>query len=121
MVDNRQCGGQTSRVANDGCVDQLAASALELGSMSLLLEQKKKLEQLVTFALRQAIDAHGVAGESTRDAQVVAAGAMDAILADCADLSAQHALEPVAARLAVEAMLNDQPLPLVGKPLPQFV
>jgi Fe-S oxidoreductase len=46
---------------------------------------------------------------------------VDAILADCADLAAQHALEPVATRLAVEAMLNDQPLPLVGKPLPQTV
>src|SRR5258707_936337 len=46
---------------------------------------------------------------------------VDAILADCADLAAQHALAPATARLAVEAMLNDQPLPLVGKPLPQFV
>jgi hypothetical protein len=46
---------------------------------------------------------------------------VDAILADCADLAAQHALDPATARLAVEAMLNDQPLPLVGKPLPQFV
>jgi hypothetical protein len=46
---------------------------------------------------------------------------VDAILADCADLAAQHALEPAAARLAVEAMLNDQPLPLVGKLSSQFV
>jgi hypothetical protein len=46
---------------------------------------------------------------------------VDAILADCADLAAQHALEPVAARLAVEAMLNDQPLPLVGRLSSQFV
>jgi Fe-S oxidoreductase len=46
---------------------------------------------------------------------------VDAILADCADLAAQHALEPATARLAVEAMLKDQPLPLVGKPSPQFV
>jgi heterodisulfide reductase subunit D len=46
---------------------------------------------------------------------------VDAILADCADLAAQHALDPATARLAVEAMLNDQPLPLVGKPPPQFV
>ena len=46
---------------------------------------------------------------------------VDAILADCADLAAQHALDPATARLAVEAMLNDQPLPLIGKPLPQFV
>jgi hypothetical protein len=46
---------------------------------------------------------------------------VDAILADCTDLAAQHALDPAAARLAVEAMLKDQPLPLVGKPSPQFV
>jgi len=46
---------------------------------------------------------------------------VDAILADCADLAAQHALDPATARLAVEAMLNDQPLPLAGKPSPQFV
>jgi heterodisulfide reductase subunit D len=46
---------------------------------------------------------------------------VDAILADCADLAAQHGLEPMAARLAVEAMLNDQPLPLVGRLSPQFV
>jgi Fe-S oxidoreductase len=46
---------------------------------------------------------------------------VDAILADCADLAAQHALEPATARLAVEAMLKDQPLPLVGRPSPQFV
>jgi Fe-S oxidoreductase len=39
----------------------------------------------------------------------------DAILADCADLIAQHRLDAGAARLAVEAMLADQPLPLVGK------
>lgn len=37
---------------------------------------------------------------------------VDAILADCADLSAQHGLDPAASRLAVQAMLNDQPLPL---------
>jgi heterodisulfide reductase subunit D len=41
---------------------------------------------------------------------------VDAILADCADLAAQHGLEPATARLAVEAMLKDQPLPLVGRP-----
>jgi heterodisulfide reductase subunit D len=46
---------------------------------------------------------------------------VDAILADCADLAAQHALAPAAARLAVEAMLNDQPLPLVGRSSAQFV
>jgi hypothetical protein len=40
---------------------------------------------------------------------------VDAILADCADLAAQHGLDPSTARLAVQAMLADQPLPLVGK------
>jgi Fe-S oxidoreductase len=40
---------------------------------------------------------------------------VDAILADCADLAAVHGLEPATARLAVEAMLKDQPLPLAGK------
>ena len=39
---------------------------------------------------------------------------VDAILADCADLVGQHGLEPATARLAVEAMLNEQPLPLTG-------
>jgi Fe-S oxidoreductase len=39
----------------------------------------------------------------------------DAILADCADLIAQHRVDPATARLAVEAMLADQPLPLIGK------
>ena len=39
---------------------------------------------------------------------------VDAIIADCADLVAQHALDPANVRLAVEAMLDDQPLPLVG-------
>jgi Fe-S oxidoreductase len=43
---------------------------------------------------------------------------VDAILADCADLVAQHRLDPATARLAVQAMLDDQPLPLVGKPAP---
>jgi Fe-S oxidoreductase len=40
----------------------------------------------------------------------------DAILADCADLAARHGLDPATARLAVEAMLKDQPLPLMGNP-----
>ena len=40
---------------------------------------------------------------------------VDAILADCADLAAQNGLDPATARLAVEAMLKDQPLPLVGR------
>jgi hypothetical protein len=39
---------------------------------------------------------------------------VDAILADCADLAAQNSLEPATSRLAVEAMLKDQPLPLRG-------
>ena len=38
----------------------------------------------------------------------------DAILADCSDLASQHGLDPANARLAVEAMLKDQPLPLRG-------
>jgi len=40
---------------------------------------------------------------------------VDAILADTADLAARHGLDPIAARLAVQAMLDDQPLALVGK------
>src|SRR5262245_33861833 len=40
---------------------------------------------------------------------------VDAIMADCADLIAQHRLDPATTRLAVKAMLDDQPLPLVGK------
>ncbi|HEY7300246.1 MAG TPA: (Fe-S)-binding protein [Xanthobacteraceae bacterium] len=41
---------------------------------------------------------------------------VDAILADCADLIADRRIDPATARLAVEAMLADQPLPLTGKP-----
>jgi Fe-S oxidoreductase len=37
---------------------------------------------------------------------------VDAILADCADLIASHGLDPATTRLAVEAMLEEQPLPL---------
>ena len=40
---------------------------------------------------------------------------VDAILADCTDLIAQHRLDPTTTRTAVKAMLDDQPLPLVGK------
>jgi hypothetical protein len=40
---------------------------------------------------------------------------VDAILADTADLAAHHGLDPATARLAVQAMLDDQPLPLVGE------
>ena len=39
----------------------------------------------------------------------------DAIIADCADLAAQHGLDPATVQLSVQAMLDDQPLPLVGK------
>jgi len=39
---------------------------------------------------------------------------VDAIFEDCADLIAQHGLEPATARLAIRAMLDDQPLPLAG-------
>ncbi len=40
---------------------------------------------------------------------------VDGILADCTDLIAAHGLDLHDARLAVEAMLKDQPLPLMGK------
>src|SRR5215475_9786727 len=40
---------------------------------------------------------------------------VDAIMDDCADLIAQHRLDPATTRVAVKAMLDDQPLPLVGK------
>jgi heterodisulfide reductase subunit D len=40
---------------------------------------------------------------------------VDAIIADCADLVAQHRLDPATTRLTVKAMLDDQPLPLVGE------
>src|SRR5262245_30759678 len=40
---------------------------------------------------------------------------VDAIMTDCADLMAQHRLDPATTRLAVKAMLDDQPLPLVGE------
>jgi heterodisulfide reductase subunit D len=40
---------------------------------------------------------------------------VEAIMADCGDLMTQHRLDPATARLAVKAMLDDQPLPLVGK------
>jgi Fe-S oxidoreductase len=39
---------------------------------------------------------------------------VDAIIGDCADLIAQHDLDPANVRLAVEAMLKDQPLPLAS-------
>jgi heterodisulfide reductase subunit D len=40
---------------------------------------------------------------------------VDAIAADCGDLIAQHGLDPVASRQAIEAMLEEQPLPLRGR------
>jgi heterodisulfide reductase subunit D len=39
---------------------------------------------------------------------------VDAIMGDCADLIAQHRLDPTTTRLAVKAMLDDQPLALMG-------
>ena len=42
---------------------------------------------------------------------------VDVIIGDCADLVAQHGLDPANVRLAVEAMLKDQPLPLAGTAL----
>jgi heterodisulfide reductase subunit D len=38
----------------------------------------------------------------------------DAIAADCADLIAQHGLDPAATRASIMAMLQEQPLPLRG-------
>jgi Fe-S oxidoreductase len=40
----------------------------------------------------------------------------DAIIEDCADLIAEHRLDLQTVRLSVQAMLDDQPLPLPGKP-----
>ena len=40
---------------------------------------------------------------------------VDAILSDCEDLVRDHGLDPADARLAVQGMLNDQPLPLLGE------
>ena len=39
---------------------------------------------------------------------------VDAIAADCHDLIAQHRLDPESTRLAIQAMLEEQPLPLRG-------
>jgi Fe-S oxidoreductase len=38
----------------------------------------------------------------------------DAIAADCKDLAARHGLDPATTRLAIQAMLDEQPLPLRG-------
>ena len=43
---------------------------------------------------------------------------VDAIVTECSDLAAQHGLDPVKARQAVQAMLDDQPLPLAGRSMP---
>jgi heterodisulfide reductase subunit D len=40
---------------------------------------------------------------------------VDAIATDCQDLIAQHGLDPVATRAAIQAMLEEQPLPLRGR------
>ncbi|MDT4894922.1 MAG: heterodisulfide reductase subunit [Pseudonocardiales bacterium] len=39
---------------------------------------------------------------------------VETIVAECSDLAALHGLDPAKARLAVQAMLDDQPLRLVG-------
>jgi hypothetical protein len=40
---------------------------------------------------------------------------VDAIAADCQDLIAQHGLDPATTRAAIQAMLDEQPLPLRGQ------
>jgi heterodisulfide reductase subunit D len=40
---------------------------------------------------------------------------VDAIAADCQDLIAQHGLDIAATRVAIQAMLDEQPLPLRGR------
>ena len=40
---------------------------------------------------------------------------VDAIAADCQDLVAQHGLDPATTRAAIQAMLDEQPLPLRGR------
>jgi hypothetical protein len=40
----------------------------------------------------------------------------DAIMADCRDLIAAHGLDAATTRAAVQAMLDEQPLPLRGAP-----
>jgi Fe-S oxidoreductase len=42
---------------------------------------------------------------------------VDAIADDCRDLAAQHGLDPATTRLAIQAMLDEQPLPLRGPSL----
>jgi hypothetical protein len=43
---------------------------------------------------------------------------VDAIAADCQDLVAQHGLDPATTRAAIQAMLDEQPLPLRGRSAP---
>jgi len=40
---------------------------------------------------------------------------VEAIAADCEDLIAQHGLDPATTRAAIQAMLDEQPLPLRGR------
>jgi len=40
---------------------------------------------------------------------------VEAIAADCQDLIAQHGLDPATTRAAIQAMLDEQPLPLRGR------
>jgi hypothetical protein len=40
---------------------------------------------------------------------------VDAIAADCRDLADQHGLDAARTRLAIQAMLDEQPLPLRGR------
>jgi hypothetical protein len=40
---------------------------------------------------------------------------VDAIAADCQDLITQHGLDPATTRAAIQAMLEEQPLPLRGQ------
>jgi hypothetical protein len=40
---------------------------------------------------------------------------VDAIVAECRDLVEQHELDPETARQVVQAMIEEQPLPLRGK------
>ena len=44
----------------------------------------------------------------------------DAILADCRDLVEQHGLDVEAARQAIKAMLDEQPVPLRYAALPSL-
>src|SRR3984893_3690996 len=43
---------------------------------------------------------------------------VDAIAADCQDLIAQHWLDPATTRAAIQALLDEQPLPLRGRSAP---